>query len=85
MKNYQEFKGYSKRLDYNSENGTFAEVSTPHQFSLLPAFASGLLNFAKSKLETVRDRRLLSRMNERDLRDLGLDERKNNYSSDRYW
>ncbi len=85
MKNYQEFKGYSKRLDYNSESGSFQDTPTPHPFSLIPTLASGLLDFAKGKLESMRDRQMLSRMNDRDLRELGLDDRKIHVRNDRYW
>ena len=85
MKGYQEFKGYSTRLEFNPESGAFENVRTPHAFSQLSTLASGVRNFAKGKIQAVRDRRLISRMSERDLNEIGIDDPGNCACSDPRW
>ena len=85
MKGYQEFKGYSSRLGYNPESGAFEDAPTPHAFSRLSTLASGVRNFAKGKIQAVRDRRLFSRMSERDLNEIGIDDWRNCACSDPHW
>jgi hypothetical protein len=85
MKGYQEFKGYSTRLEFNSESKTFEEASIPHAFLQQSNLASSFVNFAKGKIQALRDRRLLSRMSERDLNEIGMDDRRNSACNDPHW
>ena len=50
MKGYQELKGFSSRLGYNSESGAFEDSPTLYAFSRLSTLVSGVRNFAKGKI-----------------------------------